>query len=132
MIALFVIFHGLAWGARGPLMQALRADYFSASSFGFIMGLSSLIVMLGTVLGPIIAGVLAGATSYPSRFCCPRRSLGYGHAVLRFRYPDRPTELDPQASARTDSASAASSIDEAERYSQISNTATAPKDPNVA
>jgi len=43
-------------------MQALRADYFGASSFGFIMGLSSLIVMLGTVLGPIIAGVLADVT----------------------------------------------------------------------
>tara|TARA_B000000460_G_scaffold224197_1_gene177750 strand:+ start:303 stop:1481 length:1179 start_codon:yes stop_codon:yes gene_type:complete len=62
MIGLFVALHGLAWGARGPLMQALRADYFGASSFGFIMGLSSLIVMLGIVLGPIIAGVLADAT----------------------------------------------------------------------
>ena len=62
MIGLFVALHGLAWGARGPLMQALRADYFGASSFGIIMGLSSLIVMLGIVLGPIIAGVLADAT----------------------------------------------------------------------
>ena len=62
MIAAFVVLHGLAWGARGPLMQALRADYFGASSFGFIMGLSSLIVMLGTVFGPIIAGVLADIT----------------------------------------------------------------------
>ena len=62
MIGLFVALHGLAWGARVPLMQALRADYFGASSFGFIMGLSSLIVMLGIVLGPIIAGVLADAT----------------------------------------------------------------------
>ena len=62
MIGVFVALHGLAWGARGPLMQALRADYFGASSFGFIMGLSSLIVMLGIVLGPIIAGVLADAT----------------------------------------------------------------------
>ena len=62
MIGLFVALHGLAWGARGPLMQALRADYFGASSFGFFMGLSSLIVMLGIVLGPIIAGVLADAT----------------------------------------------------------------------
>ena len=69
MIGVFVALHGLAWGARGPLMQALRADYFGASSFGFIMGLSSLIVMLGIVLGPIIAGVLADATgTYRARF----------------------------------------------------------------
>ena len=59
VLVLFVILHGLAWGARGPLMQALRADYFGSSSFGSIMGMSSLIVMMGTVFGPLIAGGLA-------------------------------------------------------------------------
>ena len=34
-------FHGLAWGIRGPLMVALRADYFGPKSFGTIMGVSS-------------------------------------------------------------------------------------------
>ena len=54
-----IIVHGLAWGIRGPLMVALRADYFGSSSFGTIMGFSSLIVMLGMSIGPIFAGYLA-------------------------------------------------------------------------
>ena len=40
-------------------MGALRADYFGPSSFGTIMGFSSMIVMLGMSVGPIYAGYLA-------------------------------------------------------------------------
>ena len=54
----FTVFHGLAWGIRGPLMVALRADYFGPKSFGTIMGVSSLIVMIGMTLGPIACGLL--------------------------------------------------------------------------
>jgi MFS family permease len=59
MVVAFAMLHGLAWGARGPLMVALRADCFGAGAFGTIMGWSSLIVMLGMSGGPIVAGVLA-------------------------------------------------------------------------
>ena len=59
MVLLFTALHGLAWGIRGPLMVALRADYFGPSSFGTIMGFSSLIVMLGMSAGPIYAGYMA-------------------------------------------------------------------------
>jgi len=62
MVFAFALLHGLAWGMRGPLMVALRADYFGPSSFGTIMGFSSLIVMFGMSGGPIIAGLLADAT----------------------------------------------------------------------
>ena len=62
MVALFAVLHGLAWGTRGPLLAALRADYFGRTSFGVILGLSSMIIMLGMVAGPIIAGVLADET----------------------------------------------------------------------
>jgi sugar phosphate permease len=55
----FTVLHGLAWGTRGPLMVALRADYFGPSSFGTIMGFSSLIVMLGMSGGPVFAGLMA-------------------------------------------------------------------------
>jgi len=51
--------HGMAWGLRGPFMQAIRADYFGSSSIGMIMGLSSLIMVIGQVGGPILAGALA-------------------------------------------------------------------------
>lgn len=59
MVVGFALLHGTGWGARGPLMVALRADYFGAASFGTIMGFSSLIAMLGMALGPTIAGAMA-------------------------------------------------------------------------
>ncbi len=62
MIWAFVPLHGLAWGVRGPLMQAMRADYFGASSFGSIMGWSSMIMMLGTMSGPLIVGIIRDQT----------------------------------------------------------------------
>ena len=62
MVWAFVPFHGLAWGIRGPLLQAMRADYFGTSSFGRIMGWSSMIMMLGTMSGPIVVGLLRDAT----------------------------------------------------------------------
>ena len=58
MLILACVFHGLAWGTRGPLMVAIRADYFGPRSFGTIMGISSLIVMLGMMGGPMICGVI--------------------------------------------------------------------------
>ena len=59
MAMLAVVVHGLAWGIRGPLMTAIRADYFGSASFGTIMGFSSLIVMFGMTLGPVFAGYIA-------------------------------------------------------------------------
>ncbi|MFA7248048.1 MAG: MFS transporter [Dehalococcoidia bacterium] len=58
----FAVLHGGAWGGRGPLMQALRADYFGRGSFGKIMGFSSMITMFGTITGPILAGWLYDRT----------------------------------------------------------------------
>lgn len=58
LVLLFAVAHGLAWGTRAPLMVALRADYFGAKSFGTIMGISSLIVMIGMTIGPLFSGVM--------------------------------------------------------------------------
>lgn len=58
MVLAFAVLHGLAWGGRGPLMQAMRADYFGRHSYGMIVGYSSVVVTLGTSGGPILAGVL--------------------------------------------------------------------------
>jgi len=62
MLVGFAILHGFAWGLRGPFMQAIRADYFGRRSIGMIMGLSSLIIAIGQVGGPMIAGGLADLT----------------------------------------------------------------------
>ena len=59
MILASNVLHGLSWGIRGLLMVALRADYFGTSSLGTIMGVSSLVVMLGMSAGPIFSGYLA-------------------------------------------------------------------------
>lgn len=68
-VVLFSALHGLAWGARGPQMIALRADYFGAAAFGTILGFSSLIVMLGTMGGPVLVGYLADQSgSYSTGF----------------------------------------------------------------
>ncbi|MGI9604775.1 MAG: MFS transporter, partial [Acidimicrobiales bacterium] len=61
-IGAFVVLHGLAWGARGPLMQAIRADYFGSTYFAQIMGWSSIIVTLGVLVGPLLAGILADSS----------------------------------------------------------------------
>jgi sugar phosphate permease len=58
----FAAFHGVAWGLRGPLMHAMRADYFGRSAIGMILGLSFMIIVIGQVGGPMIAGILADAT----------------------------------------------------------------------
>ncbi|RLT34924.1 MAG: MFS transporter [Chloroflexi bacterium] len=62
MVAAFAVMHGWAWGTRGPLMQAIRADYFGTTHFGKIMGFSTMIVTVGNTVGPIVAGMLADRT----------------------------------------------------------------------
>lgn len=58
-VLIFIFAHGTAWGMRGPLMQAMRADYFGRRHFGTIMGFSSMVIMWGMISGPIIAGLMA-------------------------------------------------------------------------
>jgi MFS family permease len=62
MVIGFAVLHGLAWGLRGPLMTAIRADYFGRSAYGAIMGFSQFIIMFGLISGPLIAGFLADTT----------------------------------------------------------------------
>jgi sugar phosphate permease len=62
MVLAFAVLHGGAWGLRGPFMQAIRADYFGRSAIGMILGLSLMIIVVGQVGGPMIAGVLADMT----------------------------------------------------------------------
>jgi len=62
MLVAFAVLHGGAWGLRGPMMQAIRADYFGRRSIGMILGLSSMIIVVGQIGGPMVAGVLADLT----------------------------------------------------------------------
>jgi len=62
MVLAFAVLHGTAWGLRGPFMQAIRADYFGRSAIGMILGLSLMIIVVGQVGGPMIAGIFADLT----------------------------------------------------------------------
>ena len=59
MVFAFAVLHGLAWGVRGPLMMAVRADYFGRRSFATIEGFASIVTTLGLVTGPLLAGFIA-------------------------------------------------------------------------
>ena len=91
MVVFFAVVHGLAWGMRGPLMQAIRADYFGPRSFGTIMGFSSTIVTLGSVSGPVIAGVMADHFGdYRGGFTVLALLAGLGSVFWLFARPPRP------------------------------------------
>lgn len=62
MVFGFTVIHGLAWGWRGPQMTAIRADYFGRSAFGKIMGASNVVIIFGTISGPLIAGLIYDRT----------------------------------------------------------------------
>lgn len=64
MLVAFAVLHGTAWGLRGPFMQALRADYFGLQAIGMILGLSAVLISLGQVAGPLIAGAFADANGH--------------------------------------------------------------------
>lgn len=93
MIWLFVPLHGLSWGVRGPLMQALRADYFGSTSFAKIMGISSMIVMMGMMGGPLVAGILADRTgSYQFGFTILALLAGAGMIFFVLATPPKQPE----------------------------------------
>lgn len=55
---LFAALHGTAWGVRGTLINAIRADYFGRAAFATISGFASLVIMVGMTAGPLFAGFL--------------------------------------------------------------------------
>ncbi len=56
-----IALHGVAWGMRGPLMMAIRADYFGTRSLGQIAGWSNIITAGGSIIGPVYAGIMYDA-----------------------------------------------------------------------
>ena len=73
-------------------MAAIRADYFGRASFGAIMGFSSMIIMLGMIFGPLIAGVMADQTgTYTAGFTLLAALAGVGSIFfILLRPPQRP------------------------------------------
>ncbi|MGE3857570.1 MAG: MFS transporter [Dehalococcoidia bacterium] len=87
----FAVLHGTSWGSRGPLINALRADYFGRASFGKVMGFSSMIIGLGTMTGPMFAGIVYDMTG-TYRIAFAVTAVASGLASLFFVFAPRPPE----------------------------------------
>jgi len=92
MVIAFAVLHGVGWGLRGPFMQAIRADYFGRSAIGMILGLSLMILVIGQIGGPMIAGVTADLTgNYRLGFTLLALLAGLGSLFFVLaRRPERP------------------------------------------
>ena len=99
-IILFAVLHGISFGARGPLTAAIRADYFGRSSFGTLLGFSSMIIIVGMVAGPIIAGASYDATgSYRAGFVLIAAVGAAGSLIFLACTPPPPARLAARAEA---------------------------------
>jgi MFS family permease len=66
---LFLIIYAPAYGGCAALMQAIRGEYFGRIAFGTIMGFMAMIIMVGTIIGPLFAGYVWDITgSYYQAF----------------------------------------------------------------
>jgi MFS family permease len=83
MVLGFAVLHGLAWGVRGPVILAMRAEYFGRASYGTIMGFSSLIVMFGMFIGPVFAGLMYDSSgNYETGFTLLAIIAGAGSLLM--------------------------------------------------
>jgi MFS family permease len=90
MLVAFAVLHGTAWGLRGPFMQAIRADYFGRAAIGMILGLSYMIIIIGQMGGPLIAGAFADAHG-DYRFGFTLLAVLAGLGSLFFLFAKKPT-----------------------------------------
>ena len=99
-IVVFAVFHGLSWGIRAPLIISIRAEYFGPRFFGTILGFSSLILMVGMSLGPIVAGVMADHSgNYIAGFSAMSGMCVVGAVLFVFAKPPK-TNDSPEAIKR--------------------------------
>jgi len=53
---LFALMWGIGFGARTPMLHAMRGDYFGRKHFGVILGMSAFPMGLGMMAAPVIVG----------------------------------------------------------------------------
>lgn len=96
MLIAFAILHGGAWGLRGPLMQAIRADYFGRRAIGMILGMSAAVIALGQIAGPLVAGVFVDWTgNYRLGFTVLAVGAALGSLLFLLARPPRPVVAAP-------------------------------------
>ena len=95
VIVLAALLHGIAWGTRGPLMMAIRADFYGRRYFGQIAGYSNVLVMFGPLIGPSFAGWMSDTYgNYTGAFLVVGVVVGLGSLLfLGSRKPPVPARL---------------------------------------
>ena len=53
---LFAVMWGIGFGARTPMMHALRGEYFGPRSFATILGLEAVPMSIGMMIAPVMVG----------------------------------------------------------------------------
>ena len=101
IIGVAALLHGLAWGTRGPLMMAIRADFYGRRHFGKIAGYSNVMVMFGPLIGPTLAGWMNDASGdYSSAFMTVAAIVGAGSLFFFLaRKPPAPARLRARTAA---------------------------------
>ncbi len=91
-VFLFTVVFGLGWGAPN-LLFALRADYFGRKYFATIAGVEQSIVAIGTVIGPVYAGIIYDINqNYQIAFITFVFTIALGAVICFFSYPPKPPE----------------------------------------
>jgi sugar phosphate permease len=105
-VFLFTVVFGMGWGAPN-LLFALRADYFGRKYFASIAGVGQSIVSIGTVIGPVYAGLVYDINqSYQLAYSTFIVAIVLGAVICFFAYPPKPPKRlrepqpqeEPQAS----------------------------------
>ena len=93
-VYLFTVVFGLGWGAPN-LLFALRGDYFGRTHFATIAGVQQSFVAVGTVIGPVFAGLVYDTTqSYQIAYVTFIISIALGAVICFFsRPPNLPKRL---------------------------------------
>lgn len=89
-LMVYAVVQGLSWGTRGPIITAMRGDYFGRKDFALINGYSQVIMMMGMIVGPLVAGFMADNYSYRGGFLIIAAMVGLGSILfLIMRQPTK-------------------------------------------
>ncbi|MDP2731375.1 MAG: MFS transporter [Dehalococcoidales bacterium] len=84
MAVAFAIIYGIGWGARTPVDNAIRGEYFGRKSQGVISGWSQTISLPFSVSAPIIAGYMADVQGDYRMAFILTAFVGLAGAILTF------------------------------------------------
>ena len=103
MAVLFAVLWGIGFGARTPLIHAMRGDYFGRKHFGTILGMSAFPMAIGMTASPVIVGwVFDRQQTYETvLFVLAGASVMASATILLATRPSRPSPPSPRQRRET-------------------------------